>query len=163
MASAPPARLRSVERISVPVLDLGQTNACTGFACSNLVNYLLARAGRSVVLSGDTCFNENLIRFSRGADLLVHEVAATSETALRNSPQLRAIMANHTSPEQAGEVFARLGPKLGVYTHVLLFGGAAVEDIVARTRKTCGGALEVGEDLMTIEVGEPVRVRRFGR
>jgi ribonuclease Z len=31
--------------------------------------------GRAVVLSADTRYNENVIRYGTGADLLVHEVA----------------------------------------------------------------------------------------
>lgn len=47
--------------------------------------YRIDYAGRSVVLSGDTRFNENVIRFSQGVDLLVHEVAAMTEEFLGTS------------------------------------------------------------------------------
>lgn len=123
--------------------------------------YRIDYAGRSVVLSGDTRFNENLIRQSRGADLLVHEVAASTEELLRESDIARIIAANHTTPEEAGMVFARVKPKLAVYSHILLFGGVPVTDLVTLTRKTYSGPLEVGEDLMAIEVGEEIRVHRF--
>jgi ribonuclease Z len=121
--------------------------------------------GRCVVLSGDTCFNENLIRFAQGADLLVHEVAAAKEELLRKSEVARIVLGNHTPPEEAGKVFARVKPKLAVYSHFVLLSDAAVselpvDDLVALTRKTYSGPLEVGEDLMTIEVGEKVEVRR---
>jgi ribonuclease Z len=33
-------------------------------------------------------------------------------------------------------------------------------ELVAHTRKTYSGPLEVGEDLMSIEIGEKVEVRR---
>lgn len=123
--------------------------------------YRIDYAGRSVVLSGDTRFNENLIRFSQGADLLVHEVAAATEELLRTSELARIIAGNHTIPEEAGKVFARVKPQLPVYSHILLFGGVSVTDLIAQTRKTYTGPLEVGEDLMTIEVGERVEVRRL--
>jgi ribonuclease Z len=42
------------------------------------LGYRIDFRGRSVVLSGDTTFNENLIRHSQGVDLLVHEVIPTS-------------------------------------------------------------------------------------
>jgi len=35
-----------------------------------------------------------------------------------------------------------------------------IDDIVAETRKTYGGPLVVGEDLMAFEIGETVSVRR---
>lgn len=53
VAKAPPARLDSLrprpggKTITLPVLDQGATSACTGFALSNVANYLLIRAGRA--------------------------------------------------------------------------------------------------------------------
>ncbi len=123
--------------------------------------YRIDYAGRSVVLSGDTRFNENVIRFSQGVDLLVHEVIGMSEDFLSKSEFGRIIASNHTTPQDAGEVFRRAKPKLAVYTHILFFGDYQVEDLIPSTRKNYSGPLEVGEDLMTIELGEKVEVRRF--
>src|SRR5262245_20901791 len=38
--------------------------------------YRIEYSGRTAVISGDTRYNENVIKYSTGADLLVHEVAA---------------------------------------------------------------------------------------
>jgi ribonuclease Z len=71
-------------------------------------------------------------------------------------------VAHHATPEQAGEVFSRTKPKLAVYSHMVL--PTAIEnDLIPPTRKTYTGPLEVGEDLMTIEVGEQIEVRRPAR
>jgi ribonuclease Z len=125
--------------------------------------YRVDYCGRSVVLSGDTTFNENLIRHAKGADLLVHEVTAAAGNAAENAAQLKRIASNHTTPQQAGEVFARVAPKLAVYYHLLLFGGAKAEDLIPATRKSYSGPLVVGEDLMSIEIGETVEARHFGK
>lgn len=117
--------------------------------------------GRSAVISGDTTFNENLIRHSQGTDLIVHEVTGAPAELLQSSEQLRRITNNHTTPEQAGEVFARVTPKLAVFTHILLFGEFAAADLIPAARKTYSRALEVGEDLMRIEIGEDIQVIRF--
>ena len=114
--------------------------------------YRIDYAGRSVVLSGDTGPSENLIRFSRGVDLLVHEVST-----YQPPPGIRV---GHTTPEEAGEIFTRVKPKLAVYSHIQ-FLGTTVEELIAATRKTYDGPLEVGEDLMIIEVGDEIQVRRF--
>jgi ribonuclease Z len=53
-------------------------------------------------------------------------------------------------------------PKLAVFTHILLFGDIRAEDLIPLTGKKYGGPLEVGEDLMSIEVGKEVRAHRFG-
>ncbi|MBM4264669.1 MAG: MBL fold metallo-hydrolase [Deltaproteobacteria bacterium] len=118
--------------------------------------YRIHHRGHSVVLSGDTTFNENLIRYAQGTDLLVHEVTAAAGAAAENKEQLKRISANHTTPEQAGIVFSRVQPKLAVYNHLLLFGGAKAEDLIPATRQNYTGPLVVGEDLMRFEIGERV-------
>ncbi|MDP6559360.1 MAG: MBL fold metallo-hydrolase, partial [Candidatus Binatia bacterium] len=105
----------------------------------------------------------NLIHFSQGTDLLIHEVTGTPKDILQETAQFQRITENHTTPEQAGEVFTRVRPKLAVYTHILLFGDTTPDDLIPRTRENYSGALAVGEDLMAIEVGEKVEARRFGR
>jgi ribonuclease Z len=112
--------------------------------------------GHSAVLSGDTTFNENLIRHASGADLLIHEVTAASGGAAESAEQLKRISGNHTTPVQAGEVFCRARPKLAVYNHLLLFGGATANDLIPATRASYSGPLLVGEDLMQMEIGETV-------
>lgn len=123
--------------------------------------YRIDYGGRSVVLSGDTTFNDNLIRHAEGADVLVHEVTAAGGSTPENARQLKRIAANHTTPEQAAEVFARVKPRLAVYNHLLLFGSAAPEDLVPATRKKYAGPLIVGEDLLQIEIGEEVQAKPF--
>ena len=120
--------------------------------------YRIDYRGRSAVLSGDTTYNENLIEHARGADLLVHEVTAATVSTAENAAQLKRISANHTTPEQAAVVFSRAQPKLAVYNHLLLFGGAKADDLIPATRKNYSGPLLVGEDLMQIEIGEKVEV-----
>jgi ribonuclease Z len=123
--------------------------------------YRINYRGRSAVLSGDTTFNDNLIRHAKGTDLLVHEVTAASGSAAENAAQLARISRNHTTPQQAAEVFVRTQPRLAVYNHLLLFGGAKAQDLVPMTRSGYAGALEVGEDLMRIDIGDQVVARRF--
>jgi ribonuclease Z len=123
--------------------------------------YRIDYRGRSVVLSGDTRMSENLIRFSQGVDVLVHEVldAETVRAWFPTNPKMvEAILAKHTTPEQAGELFARVKPRLAVYSHA-----PDVERVLSQTRKTYAGPLQGAEDMLTIEVGEKIDVRRFAR
>lgn len=128
--------------------------------------YRVDYRGRSVVVSGDTRPSESLIAASQGVDVIVHEVIAAPAALLEKSETARRIVALHTLPEDAGRVFARVRPRLAVYTHVVLlttdpaFPPPAVTDLIPRTRATYDGPLEVGEDLMAIEIGREVRVRR---
>ncbi|HEY1235607.1 MAG TPA: MBL fold metallo-hydrolase [Candidatus Binatia bacterium] len=127
------------------------------------LGYRIDYRGRAAVLSGDTTFNENLIAHARGADLLVHEVTAVAGSAAENPEQLKRISSNHTTAEQAGEVFARVEPKLAVYNHLLLFGTATANDLIPATRPYYAGPLLVGEDLLQIDIGDGVHAKPFRR
>jgi len=125
------------------------------------LGYRIDYAGRSVVLSGDTRKSDNLIRHAQGVDVLVHEVFLpdTLQRAGVSPERAKSIIDYHVTPEQAGEVFARAKPKLAVYSHICM-PSAREQDLLPPTRRTYSGPLEVGEDLMVIEVGEAIHVRR---
>jgi ribonuclease Z len=125
------------------------------------LGYRVDFAGHSVVLSGDTRFSENLIRFSQGTDVLIHEVMDTESFRTKNpsmsAERFRAIAGHHTTADQAGTIFSRVKPKLAVYSHIV---PGDTPNLLPLTRKTYSGPLEVGEDLMTIEIGQAVVVHR---
>jgi ribonuclease BN (tRNA processing enzyme) len=56
--------------------------------------------------------------FAKRADLLVHEVYYVDEATLRTSPEERIIVRHHTTPEQAGEIFSRVQPRLALHSHI---------------------------------------------
>lgn len=126
--------------------------------------YRIDHAGRSVVLSGDTRVSENLIRYAQGVDVLIHEVVAPETFQRAGTPTERAksVIAHHVTPEQAGEVFSRVKPRLAVYSHIVL-PTATEQDLIPPTRKTYSGPLELGEDLMVIDIGDKIEVRRPAR
>lgn len=115
----------------------------------------------SVVISGDTAYSENLIEYSDGADVIIHEVFSPAiERFVRDMfPEDVAddIVALHTLAPDVGRVFSKTQPRLGVFTH-LDNNPAALPELIEQTRTTWDGALEVGEDLMVIEIGEEIRV-----
>jgi ribonuclease Z len=120
--------------------------------------YRIDYQGRSVLISGDTRFSENLIRNGAGVDLLVHAIAGSKPELLQN-PIVKRILDHHTLPPEAATVFNRTKPKLAVYTHFVLqrtptVAPPTVEEIVAETRKTYSGPLQVGEDLMSFDITE---------
>jgi ribonuclease Z len=129
-----------------------------GEAIKPAYGYRVEYKGRAVVISGDTRFSENVIKHATGADVLVHEVMAVRPELLKDE-QVKRVMAHHTSPQEAGTVFARAAPKLAVYTHLVLRGAPGIPvltpaEIAAQTRETYNGPLEVGEDLLSVEIGE---------
>jgi ribonuclease Z len=119
--------------------------------------YRVDYAGHSVALSGDTRPSDNLVAFSKGVDVLIHE--AVDVDALRKlvpNEQLRqAIVGHHTTAVQLADVLRRANPKLAVLSHAE--GAAAIAEQV---RGSYAGRIEGGEDLMVLEIGEEVTVRR---
>jgi ribonuclease Z len=118
--------------------------------------YRINYRGKSLLISGDTRFSENLIRNGKGVDLMVHAIAFAKPEALENII-VRNILDHHTLPPEAATVFNRTQPKLAVYTHIVQqrtqsVPAPTIEEIVAETRKTYLGPLQVGEDLMSFDI-----------
>ncbi len=131
------------------------------------LGYRIDFAGHSVILSGDTRYSENLIRYAKGADVVIHEVAAANEHSMLTSPLINQILGFHSSPEDAGRVFEQIKPKLAVYSHLVLLSAdpsippPTINDLIVRTKKTYKGDLQIGEDLLSIEIGDKVKVHKF--
>ena len=131
------------------------------------LGYRIDYGGHSVILSGDTRYSENLVGHAKNADLIVHEVAAANEQSMQNSSLINQILGFHSSPEDAARVFEQIKPKLAVYSHIVLLTAdpsippPTANDLKSRTQKIYKGAFEVGEDLLSIEIGDSVRVSRY--
>ena len=120
--------------------------------------YRINYKGKSVLISGDTRFSENLIANGKGLDLLVHAIASARPDLLKNM-MWRLIIDHHTQPDQAATVFNRTQPKLAVFSHFVQMGTPAIPvvpvgEMVAETKKTWAGPLQAGEDLMSFEIGD---------
>lgn len=127
--------------------------------------YRVEYGGRVAVFSSDTRYNQNVIKYGAGADLLVHEVAS-ARPELTKEAYVQRIIGHHTTPREAGRVFAQTKPRLAAFTHILQLGSEqipppTIDDIVAETRQTYDGALAVGEDLMAFDIGETVSVLQY--
>ena len=105
--------------------------------------------GKSVVVSGDTRPNENLIKFAKGADVLVMEAYLPEHFLRVDTPEVAArLMRYHTRAEEAGEIATRAGVKTLVLTH--LVPANADETFRERAAKTFKGTIVVGRDLLRI-------------
>lgn len=123
--------------------------------------YRIDYNGRSVVISGDTRYDENLIAASQGADLIIHEVVLASDELFASSEQIRRIVDHHTTPEEAGTVFNQINPKLAVYSHLVMLSNQVIpeeplENLLIRTRTNYDGPLVIGEDLMSFVIDDNV-------
>jgi len=96
--------------------------------------------GKSIVYSGDTDTNENLVLLAKGADLLICESAMPDTLKVPG----------HLTPSLAGDMAARAHVKKLVLTH--LYPECDRFDLAAQCRKTYQGPLLIAEDLMRMEV-----------
>ena len=136
-----------------------------GDAIKPAYGYRIEYRDRVAVISGDTRYNANVLRYGEGADLLIHEVAMARPELLVET-YIQRIINHHTSPQEAGRVFAQTRPKLAAFTHLVMLASETVtaptvEELIVATRETYAGPLEVGEDLMSFEIGENVTRRRI--
>ena len=148
-------------RVTAFLVDHGPVKPAFGYR----VDY----AGHSVVLSGDTKPSDNLVKFSQGADVLIHEIGrAKDDPALVGPPdallpsgqtrrQAKTIADHHTDATEAVGVFERVRPKLVVLSHVL----QTRSETLATLSKGYSGRVEFGTDLMTVDIGNTITVRPF--
>ena len=121
--------------------------------------YRFEYGGRTAVFSGDCRPTPGLIVQAHRADVLVHEVVSPAlerrRALIANPAAIEGIIARHTTPEEAGRIFALAQPRLAVYTHIVP-SVATAADLVPGTRKEYRGRLAVGYDLMSITIGETI-------
>jgi ribonuclease Z len=139
-----------------------------GAAIKPAVGYRIEYKGRAVAISGDTRYEPNVVRYGAGTDVLIHEVGSARPELMASSVPVQRIIAHHTTPREAGMVFAQTKPKMAVYSHIVLLSSEKIteptlDDVVAETRQTYSGPLTVGEDLMSFEIGDAVTVQRYKR
>ncbi|HWR16362.1 MAG TPA: MBL fold metallo-hydrolase [Terriglobales bacterium] len=104
--------------------------------------YRIDYHNRSVIVSGDTRYSANLVKFAKGADVVMH-AAWLPDAKNPAPPEKRGI----ASAEDAARVFAEIKPRLGVIYHYL-----APEGIADAVRRIYPGRVVVADDLTTITV-----------
>lgn len=115
----------------------------------------------AAAFSGDMKYDERIIEHAKGVDVLVMEVISAEvemrRAAVRGQAAVEKVLMQHIGEEQAGRLFARVKPRLAVYSHIVP-SPATAEDLIPPTRRTYDGPLAVGYDLMEITIGETVDV-----
>jgi ribonuclease Z len=108
----------------------------------------------SIVITGDTRPNQNLIRYAKGADILVHEAYVRSDSRAGSADTKRwSIYDYHSSAKEAGEDAGKANAKILVLTH-LIPAGASEKDFLDEAKKGFDGKIIVGRDLMVISPSE---------
>jgi ribonuclease Z len=115
-------------------------------------------SGGSIVVSGDTHPNDNLVRFAKGADVLIHEAYLPRPNPQDNAPTDTAadgawFVRYHSTAAEAGDDAARAGVKVLVLTHLIPHRPGDSDSIFRdEAAKTFHGKIIVGHDLMRIDL-----------
>ena len=116
--------------------------------------YRFDTPNRSIVISGDTTYSEQLVDLARGADLLIHEamyLPGVDQLAAGNQSLKRHLLRSHSTTEQVGIVAARAGVKKLVLSHLVPAFPSITDDMwLAGVRRNFRGEAIVGRDLQDI-------------
>jgi ribonuclease Z len=114
-----------------------------------------SRVISSIVISGDTHPNENLIRHAKNADVLIHEaylpqIKKPTDTASDDQPWFTRY---HSTAAEAGDDANRANVKLLVLTHLIPHRtGNADAEFQREAAKSFHGQIIVGHDLMRVDI-----------
>jgi ribonuclease Z len=120
-----------------------------------LVSMERSRVIARIVISGDMHPNENLVRYAKNADVLIHEaylpqIKAPTDTASDDQPWFTRY---HSTAAEAGEDANRANVKLLVLTHLIPHRtGNADAEFQREAAKSFHGQIIVGHDLMRIDI-----------
>ena len=129
-----PARAGGAAGVPVVVLD-DEAVRVTAVAVTHgravpALGYRFDTADGSVVFSGDTTVNDDLIALARGADVLVHQVADLGylERHGTDAAELERMTALHTDVTEVGGVAERAGVRELILSHYLPADPAAITE-----------------------------------
>jgi len=108
--------------------------------------YRFETKDKTIVVSGDCTYDDNLIRNAMNCDILIHEVYS-SEGFSKLSPTDQAYHSVfHTSSQQLAAIANKVKPKLLILTHQLLFGSTK-ESVLQEIKRLYNGEVAYGNDL----------------
>jgi ribonuclease Z len=112
--------------------------------------YRFTTPDKVIVISGDTAPCENIIKYSQGSDILIHEVYYKKAFDEKDEFWKRYHSINHTSTYELAEIAIKTRPGLLVLYHVL-FWGSSEQEILDEIAQGYDGKVLVGADLQVFE------------
>ena len=99
-----------------------------------------------IVMSGDCAPSEKVMEYSKGADILIHEVYSKSGYDKKTPSWKEYHAVHHTSTFELAEIANKAKPKLIVLYHIL-FWGSTPDEILNEISSGYSGKVIVGQDL----------------
>ena len=123
----------------------------------NSYGFKIKYKGKNIVYSGDTTLSENVIKNAKGADILIHEIFASSKKIFKSNKKLREVASTHTTLDQMISVLKQTNPKLTILTHALLFG-INENDVLKVIEENYNGDVIFAKDLMSVDIGKEINI-----
>ena len=82
-------------------VEVHAINVDHGGGVEHAYGYKINYKDKSVVISGDTNYSEELVNAATDVDILIHEIAAAPSSLINKSEKVRGIMNYHTTPEES--------------------------------------------------------------
>jgi len=114
----------------------------------NAYGFRFTTLDKIIVISGDTAPCENIIKYGKDADILIHEVYYQKGfDKIRSEIWKRYHSQHHTSTYELAEIAQKTNPGLIILYHILFFGGSTEEDILKEISEVYKGNVVLGQDL----------------
>lgn len=81
--------------------------------------YKFTTPDKVIVISGDTCYNSNLIKHAKNCDILIHEVISFTGVQLRDPKWKKYHLRVHTTSKDLAKIAAEANPGKLIFYHQL--------------------------------------------
>ena len=112
----------------------------------NAFGFLFQTKDKKIVVSGDCTYSENLIKYAKDCDILVHEVYSYAGLIKRTQRWQDYHSTFHTSTYQLADIANKVKPKLLILNHQLTFG-SSLQSLLDEVKSKYSGAVVNGADL----------------
>jgi len=116
----------------------------------NAFGFRFTTVDKVIVISGDTAPCENIKKYSKNADILVHEVYCKGAFDRQDDLWKRYHLDHHTSTHELAELAKETKPKLLVLYHTL-YWGSDDQDLLDEIGEIYNGLVVVGADFQVFE------------
>jgi len=112
----------------------------------NAFGFVFQTKDKKIVISGDCTYSENLIKYAKDCDILVHEVYSDAGLKKRTQRWQDYHSTFHTSTYQLADIANQVKPKLLILNHQLTFG-TSLQSLLDELRLKYAGPVVNGADL----------------
>ena len=112
----------------------------------NAFGFVFQTKDKKIVVSGDCTYSENLIKYAKDCDILVHEVYSDAGLKKRTQRWQDYHSTFHTSTYQLADIANKVKPKLLILNHQLTFG-STLQSLLDEVKSKYTGPVINGSDL----------------